>query len=110
VDEDTDFEPDVAVHCGAPIPRRSLIIPAPIVVVEVVSPSSQRIDTIVKVEAYFRVPTIAHYLVFRADRRAVLHWRRGVEAPVRLTGGTLSLDPPGISLVLDTIHDRADAA
>jgi Uma2 family endonuclease len=110
VDDDTDFEPDTAIHCGPPIPRRSLVIPTPVVVVEVLSPSSQRIDTTVKVDGYFLVPSIAHYLVFRADRRSVLHWRRGVDAPARLSGGTLALDPPGITIDLDAIQDRADAA
>jgi hypothetical protein len=42
-------------------------------VAEVLSPSTQRIDTSIKVEGYFRVPSIAHYLVFRADRREVMH-------------------------------------
>src|SRR5271155_5519313 len=32
VDDDTDFEPDVAIHCGTPIPRTSMVIPNPLVV------------------------------------------------------------------------------
>jgi len=42
VDDDTDFEPDVAIHCGDPIPRDSLAIPNPVVVIEVLSPSTRR--------------------------------------------------------------------
>lgn len=42
---DTDFEPDAAIHRGDPIPRESLSTPNPVVVVEVISPSSVRIDT-----------------------------------------------------------------
>lgn len=85
--------------------RAPLIIPNPVVVVEVLSPSSKRIDTSVKVDGYFRVPSVAHYLVFRADRPEVLHWRRGAAAPERPVG-VLRLDPPGLSLDLDRISGR----
>jgi Uma2 family endonuclease len=106
VDDDTDFEPDVAIHHGAPIPAEPVIIPNPVVVVEVLSPSSKRIDTSVKLEAYFRVASIAHYLVFRADRQGVAHWRRASGVPETPTG-LLRLDPPGIVLDLDGIYRRA---
>ena len=102
VDDDTDFEPDVAIHCGDPIPRESLSIPNPVVVVEVISPSSVRIDTQVKREMYFRVPSIQHYLIVRADRRKVTHYARGEDdQPVlvaTLSEGRLVLSPPGITV------------
>ena len=77
---------------------------------EVVSPSTRRIDTTVKVDGYFRVPSVAHYLVWRADARLVLHWRRGKAAPHRLTQGMLRIDPSGLTLDLDGIYARAEAA
>jgi Uma2 family endonuclease len=107
VDDDTDFEPDVAIHCGPPIPRASLVIPNPVVVVEVLSPSTRRIDTTVKVDRYLTVAS--HYLIFRADRREVLHWRRGAPTPDRPSGRVV-LDPPGIAIDLTAIYQRAEAA
>jgi Uma2 family endonuclease len=107
VDDDTDFEPDVTIHCGPPIPPVSLVIPSPVVVIEALSPSTTRIDTTVKVELYLKVAT--HYLIFRADRREVTHWRRGVATPDRPTG-RLALDPPGVEMNLDAIYQRAEAA
>ena len=102
VDDDTDFEPDAAIHCGAPIPRKSVSIPNPVVVVEVISPSSVRVDTQVKREMYFRVPSIQHYLVVRADRREVTHYARGDDdqaVPMAtLSEGPLVLSPPGITV------------
>ena len=102
VDDDTDFEPDAAIHCGGPIPRESLSIPNPVVVAEVISPSSVRIDTQVKRDMYFRVPSIQHYLVVRADRREVMHYVRGEDdLPVlmaTLSDGHLVLSPPGITV------------
>lgn len=105
VDDDTDFEPDVAIHCGVPIPSASIVIPSSVVVVEVLSPSSKRIDTSVKVEAYFRVASITHYLVLRADRREVAHWRGGSRLP-EFPANTLRLDPPGIVVDLDGVYRR----
>ncbi len=76
VDVGTDYEPDVVVHCGPPIPLGTIVVPNPVVIVEVLSPSTRRIDSTIKRENYFRVPSVAHYLTFRADRRQVTHWRR----------------------------------
>jgi Uma2 family endonuclease len=107
VDDDTDFEPDVAIHCGAPIPRASLLIPNPVVVIEVLSPSTKRIDTSVKVDKYLKVAE--HYLIFRADRADVVHWRRGAASPTR-PSGRVTLDPPGITVDLAAIYRRAEDA
>lgn len=107
VDDGTDFEPDVSVHQGPPIPRDSVVIPNPVLVVEVLSPSTKRIDTTVKVSGYLCVAR--HYLIFRADRREVLHWTRGAEAPAR-PAGAVKLDPPGVVLDLAAIYDRTGVA
>ncbi len=107
VDDDTDFVPDVAIHCGGPIPRTSPVIPNPIVVIEVLSPSTKRIDTTVKVDRYLKVAS--HYLIFRADRREVTHWARGAATPSHPAGRAL-LDPPGIAIDLSAIYERAEAA
>ncbi len=108
IDEDTDYEPDASIHCGEPIPRESLTVPNPVVVVEVISPSSHRIDTQVKRDMYFRVPSIQHYLVVCADRREVTHYARGEDNEPRLvevlTEGTLTLDPPAIMVAIDDFY------
>jgi len=111
VDDDTDFEPDVSIHCGGPIPPDSVFIPNPIVVIEVLSPSTRRIDTSVKAEGHLRTASIAHYLIFRADRREVTRISR--DAPARQThrpGALIRLDPPGITLDIDAIYRRAEAS
>ena len=72
IDSDTAYEPDALVNCGEKIPTGSMLAPAPVVVVEVVSPSSSKRDTGLKVEGYFSVATIAHYLVVDLAKRIVL--------------------------------------
>jgi Uma2 family endonuclease len=108
IDEDTDYEPDAAIHCGDPIADDSLAIPNPVVVVEVLSPSARPIDTHIKLGDYFRLLSIRHYLVVRTDRREVAQYRRGGDGGVTLatlTSGVLALDPPGIAIRLEDIYD-----
>ena len=110
VGEGLDFEPDVAIHCGDPIPPSSLVIPHPVVVIEVLSPSTEKVDATIKATAYLRAPSIAHYLMFRADRREVtMLSRAGGPARRFETGAAIRLDPPGITVDLDAIYVRAEA-
>ena len=106
IDEDTDYEPDVAIHCGGPIPDDSTAIPNPVVVVEVLSPATRHVDTHIKLGDYFRLPSIQHCLLVRADWREVLHCKRdasGSPALTTVTSGAVTLDPPGVALRVQDI-------
>lgn len=99
IDDRTAFEPDATIHCG-PIDFDGVFATNPVVVFEVVSPSSLRIDSVRKFSEYFRVASILHYVIVQIDRRLVVHHRRHgetIESRI-LNSGTLSLDPPGIEL------------
>jgi Uma2 family endonuclease len=110
IDDDTDFEPDVAIHRGDPIPPDSVFIPNPIVVVEALSPGTGQIDKSVKADGYLRTATIAHSLIFRADRREVTLISRAEDARQQFREGALiRLDSPGITLDIDAIYTRAEA-
>ncbi len=106
VDDDTDYEPDAVVNCGPPNPPEATVASNPVVVVEVLSPSTQSIDTTDKLADYFRVPSIQHYLIVRARRREIVHhFRRGDEIGSRIVNiGTIQLDPPGIALPIDDVY------
>lgn len=106
VDEDTDYEPDAVVNCGPPAPGDAVAVTNPVVVVEVLPPATQSVDVADKLADYFRVPSIQHYLIVRARRREVIHHRReGAEIVSRVIKlGTISLDPPGISIDLAEIY------
>ncbi len=100
VDETTAFEPDALVRCGPPLPDDALLVPDPLLVVEVLSPTSGRVDTTHKLEGYFRLASVRHYLVVDPERRVVIHHARA-EGEIRtriLREGELRLDPPGIVL------------
>ena len=107
VDDDTAYEPDVTVACGARGKDTALIVPNPVIVVEVVSKSSYGRDTGAKLEDYFRVPSIRHYLLVKTDRPVVIHHRRletGVIETRFVTEDALQLDPPGLTVSLAGVH------
>ena len=104
IGDDYDYEPDAVVNCGDRLPPNDVAVPNPVVVVEVLSPSSRSTDTGAKLADYFRVPSVRHYLVLQAGFRQVIHHRRGddggtIETRV-LAGGVLRLDPPGFDVAI----------
>jgi Uma2 family endonuclease len=111
VGEDCDYEPDAVVNCGDPVPADVAAAPNPVVVVEVLSPSTQSTDTGAKLADYFRVPSVRHYLILRARDRRVIHHRRsdgggGIETRV-LADGAIRLDPPGIEVAVADLFPEA---
>jgi Uma2 family endonuclease len=107
ISEDEAFEPDALV---APLPEPEgldLEIPNPVLVVEVLSPSSVKRDLADKVAGYSKVPSIEHYLVLEPEEREAIWFRRiaggELQPPVAVREGTLELQPPGIILAIAEI-------
>ncbi len=108
IDEHTAYEPDAVVHCGGErLPDEAQIVPAPVIVVEVLSPSTRARDAGAKLDDYFRLPSVHHYLLVKTERRTVIHHRRrddgGIDTRI-VTAGALHLDPPGLALELDRLY------
>jgi Uma2 family endonuclease len=106
----TVYEPDAMLRCGPDLPDETLILIDPVVVIEVTSPSSSRIDATIKGGQYFRLPSLRHYLVVDITSRTILHHLRpGPEGDIVLRilppQGVLPLDPPGIAFPLEGIFD-----
>jgi Uma2 family endonuclease len=106
--DESDFEPDAVLRCGDPLSGDATAVPDPVVVVEVLSPSTRGVDLTRKLVAYFSIPSVRHYLVYWADRPQVVHHQRrddgqGVETRM-LTEGEIRLDPPGIVITLAEIY------
>ena len=110
IDARTAYEPDASVYCGPRLPENDVIVPAPVIVVEVLSPSTGFFDRHGKLAGYFSVPGIAHYLIVDIDRRMVIHHARdGDEIRTRLVpSGPLRLDPPGLELEVGDLFGPAD--
>jgi Uma2 family endonuclease len=73
INENTVREPDASVQCGGKVNLDSMTIDAPLIVVEVASPSSERLDTHGKLVEYFSVQSIRHYLVVLPEQGVVVH-------------------------------------
>ena len=103
IDARNAYEPDALVYCGKEAAPSAVEIANPVIVVEVLSPSTRRIDTSKKVAGYFQLPSVAHYLIVDLERRVILHYTRGAEDTILtriVHEGTLALDPPGLELAL----------
>lgn len=101
IDATTAREPDASLQCGVTLDLDSLILEKPLLVVEVVSPSSERDDTGAKVAEYFAVPSIQHYLIVDPFRATVIQHQRQPAGDIRTTihaSGALAIDPPGLTL------------
>ena len=101
IDSHTAYEPDASVRVGPPLPGRDMKVPDPIIVVEVLSPSSVHMDTSAKLIGYFKLPSVRHYPVIDPETRNVTHHMRGADGRLSaqtLSSGALRLDPPGITV------------
>lgn len=108
IDDRTVYEPDALVRCGPPLPGDAIEVVDPIILVEVVSPSSRGIDRGVKLAGYFSLPSVRHYLIVDTDSQVLIHHRRDEkgEIGVRIVhDGLLTLDPPGLAIDVRDIFD-----
>lgn len=105
--------PDVGVTCASTIDETARLVPEPVIVVEVASPSTRLADVNDKVEFYGGISSIRHYLVIEQDRRRVVCHGRGPSGglePRILRDGEIALDPPGIRLALDALYRETELA
>ena len=103
IDDQNTREPDASVQCGVDVDLDSMILQAPMIVVEVASPSSERVDTETKLVDYFSVASICHYLIILPEQRVVVHHRRinGANIETRIVHeGDITLTPPGMALAV----------
>ncbi len=106
VDGETSFEPDVVVRCGVRPDPNALWIDDPVILVEVLSPSTRGVDKARKFAAYMQLPSVRHCLIVDVEKRTVIRHRRddAGEIATRIVSDVpLMLDPPG--LLLDRIFD-----
>lgn len=98
------FRPDVVVRCGPP--SNNTFITDPIIVVEVLSPST--IDRGPKLEFYKNLPTVQHVVLAYTDQMRVEHYFRvenGGDMKVLPTPeGILELEAVEFSMDLEAIY------
>ena len=106
---DTVRYPDAVVSCTKP-GNLDRLVPNPVVVFEVISPTSIRTDRIVKLREYTAVPTIRRYVIVEPTAVAVTVLSRdGADEPFRTVGlaedDTLDLPEIGIEIPIAAIYE-----
>jgi Uma2 family endonuclease len=85
----------------------ALEIPDPVIVVEVLSPSAQRIDASKKLAGYFQLPSVVHYLIVDPTKPLIVHHKRGGDGKIDtriVNDGVIALEPPGLELKLADVY------
>jgi len=106
IDEHTAYEPDATVYCDEELPPTAIEVPNPVIVLEVLSPSTRRIDVSTKLAGYFRLPSLAHYIIIDLKQRVIIHHARSTGEAILtriIHDGSITLDPPGLELAVSDI-------
>lgn len=101
IDDRTVYEPDALVQCGPPLPGDAIEVDNPVILVEVVSPSSRGIDKGAKLASYSLLPSVRHYLIVDTDKRIIIHHHLVENGRIEsriLRESPLTLDPPGLTI------------
>lgn len=107
IDQTTAYEPDAVVYSGEKLSRSAVEVPNPMIVGEVLSPSTRRVDVSIKLAGYFRLPSIAHYLIVDPNEPMIVHHARGGGGDIVttvVTDGMIVLDPPGLEIAVKDIY------
>ncbi len=110
---DVGYIPDVVVACGPPPPNDARHLDRPCLIVEVLSPTTSRVDGIEKLGAYREIGSLRAYWIVEATWRCVhRHWR---EADGRWQSEDVICDallpvpcPVVTTLTLDAIYEGVD--
>ena len=107
IDNETAYQPDAQVYCGEKLTSTTLEVPNPVIIVEVLSTSTCRVDLSQKLIGYFRLPSVQHYVIVDPTQPVVVHHSRGADAIVTriVTEGRIALDPPGLEFDLADIYE-----
>jgi Uma2 family endonuclease len=106
IDDANLYIADVAVTCSPPSPQGML--QAPVLVVEVLSPSTRGFDLGIKADAYSTLPSVREIWLIDSERRWVrLWWREGerwiVSLPIQ-GQGTFASQVLGDEITLDGLY------
>lgn len=106
------FFPDVSVHCDEPqyVPDAPIAILAnPVVVVEVLSKSTETKDRTLKLDSYTANPTLQDYIIVWQDHPRIDHYARGANSAWILTrtediSARVELPSIGVTLSLERVY------
>ena len=101
--------PDVLVDCGV-VPPGGYYADKPVVVVEVVSPSTEALDVTDKRSEYLALPSVRHYVVIFTEAKTVFHYVKSDDGSVlqeTLVDGSLELSVIDVTLSVESLFGAA---
>ena len=104
--------PDAFVFCK-PVPRDATVVREPVVVVEVLNPSTSRTDRIEKLSEYQATASIQRYVILEPDSiAATVISRRGEDWIVQplIAGDTLDMPEIDVTIPLSNIYADVELA
>jgi Uma2 family endonuclease len=107
---DTYYHADVAVTC-TPILRDDRAVPNPVIVVEVLSPSTEVHDRMVKLPAYRHIRSVEAIALIASEEMRIEFWRRVKDAwiVVDLEAKDLfSLETFGFDIPVEALYEGLD--
>lgn len=105
---DAFFYPDVMVSCGLTHDQSKHFVSDAQLVIEVLSPSTEKVDRDLKLKAYRKLPSLREYVLVSQERRQVDLYRRGRDIGwtyLSFEGDqTIKLESVGLKLAMRTIY------
>ena len=101
------YYPDVLVSCG-PDDTASHHREKPVLLIEVLSPSTERIDRTEKLEAYQRIPSLQEYTLIASEfpKLEILRRARGWAVETYGLGETVTFESVGVNVELGKLYAR----
>ena len=113
VGDDAVLYPDVFVTCDSSFKASEKVITTPVLVIEVLSPSTQRYDRSEKFAIYRKLPSLREYVLIDPDTRRVEVFRPQSDGSWSFRdmteGGRLVLESIGLELDLAQIFKGMDS-
>ncbi len=110
---DVYYYPDVLVACD-PTDNARYFRERPTVIIEVLSPETERTDRREKAIAYWQIPTVEAYVLVEQERRSATILRRAEpgwqSAVIEGPGSILRLPGIGVEIPLERIYERTTVA
>jgi Uma2 family endonuclease len=100
------YYPDIVASCSTDQPD-AYVVANPVLIVEVLSPSTERTDQREKRPNYQTIPSVQEILLVAQDRRSIELYRRdrdGWTVEQVMDEGTFDLTSVGLTLALDDIY------
>jgi Uma2 family endonuclease len=113
VDDCAAFLPDVFVTCTRTQPEASTVADAPVLIIEVVSPSTRGYDYSTKLVMYRRIPSLQQYVLVDPGERTVESYSRRPDGSWSLVdhtaSGRVTLAPIDLELTSEQVFARLAA-